>query len=258
MVDLIDLSGYVEADQPVFPGNTRTQFFVTGTHEETGLAWARELPEETGATKRKLRARRAGDPEEHPIVRTVVVSEHGPTHVDALTHLDPTKEESIDAMDLEWFYGPALGLDVRATYPDDYITVEVLENALATAGLELTEGDTVLLHTGHRDATYDVADPEARYAYLHDHNGLDGEAATWLADRGVKNVGIDAPSIDHGDGHETKEFPAHDVCADRDMINMENMANLDAVAGRRFTIAAFPLKLRDGTGSPIRPVAILE
>ncbi|MDX1746918.1 MAG: cyclase family protein, partial [Halobacteriales archaeon] len=127
MVELIDLSGYVEADQPVFPGNTRTQFFVTGTHEETGLAWLKELPEETGATRRKLRARRAGDDEEHPIVRTVIVSEHGPTHVDALTHLDPTKEESIDMMDLDWFYGPAIGLDVTVTYPDDYITVTVLE-----------------------------------------------------------------------------------------------------------------------------------
>ena len=258
MVELIDLSGYVEADQPVFPGNTRTQFFVTGTHEETGLAWAKELPEETGATERKLRARRAGDPDEHPIVRTVVVSEHGPTHVDALTHLDPTNDESIDDMALEWFYGPAVGLDVTSTYPDGYITVEVLDRALDDAGMTVAEGDALVLHTGHRAATYGVDDPEDRYAYLHDHNGLTGEAAAWLADRGVKNVGIDAPSIDHGDGHATKEFPAHDVCADRDMINMENMANLDAVAGTRFTLAAFPLKLRDGTGSPIRPVAIVE
>lgn len=41
------------------------------------------------------------------------------------------------------------------------------------------------------------------------------------------------------------------------MLNIENMANLDGVAGRRFNLFAFPLKLRDGTGSPLRPVAIL-
>lgn len=55
----------------------------------------------------------------------------------------------------------------------------------------------------------------------------------------------------------TKEYPAHDICAEYEMMNVENMANLNAVGDRRFMLCAFPLKLRGGMGSPLRPVAIL-
>lgn len=56
----------------------------------------------------------------------------------------------------------------------------------------------------------------------------------------------------------TKEHPAHDVCNDYEIVNIENMANLDVVAGERFTLCAFSLKLKEETGSPIRLVAIVE
>jgi kynurenine formamidase len=257
MVELIDLAGYIEEGQPVYPGHQRTQFWVTSTHEESGYTWKQEAGE-TESIKRKLQAQRAGSTEEHPVSRTVLVHEHGPTHVDALNHLDPTEDRSIDNLGLEWFYGDAVGVDVSHVDSEDFITADDIELQLEETGLELQDGDAITLHTGHRDAKYGVDDPEDRYAYLYDYAGLDGEAAHWLADQGVKNIGIDAPSIDHAQAMSTKEYPAHDMCAERKVLNMENMANLDAVAGRRYTLAAFPLKLRDGTGSPIRPVAILD
>lgn len=258
MVELIDLSGYVEEDQPVFPGHERTQFWTTHFHEEQAYTLSKQLGKETATIKRKLGAKRAGDDEENPLVRTLLVSEHGPTHVDALCHIDPTREESIEKMSLDWFYGDAVGIDVSHVSSDEFITPDDLETGLAEHGLEIQDGDAITLHTGHRQEHYGVEDHEQRYAYQYEYTGLTGEAATWLADRGVKNIGIDAPSIDHGTASSTAEFPAHDVCAEREMINIENMANLDTVVGERFTLCAFPLKLRDGTGSPIRPVAILE
>lgn len=123
---------------------------------------------------------------------------------------------------------------------------------------QLKEDDAITLHTEHRARNYGVEDHRKRHAYLYDYPGLDREAAEWLAEQGVSNIGIDPPSIDHSDALETKQYPAHDVCNEYEMLNMENMANLDAVAAERFTPCAFPLKLRDGTGSPIRPVAIVE
>ena len=258
MVELVDLSGVVEEGQPVYPGNTRTQFFVTNTHEESAYAWQRELDGETGALRRKLAAKRAGDDEEHPLVRTLVVSEHGPTHVDAFSHLDPTSDESIEEIPLERFYTPAVALDLSHVDDEAFIEVADIERELDDAGLELREGDAVLLHTGHYAETYDADDHELRYAYLHSYTGLTAEAAEWLADAGVSTIGIDAPSIDHASARETTEYPAHDGCAERRMLNRENMANIDRVAGERFTLCAFPLKLKDGTGSPVRPVAILE
>jgi len=258
MVELIDLSGYIEEDQPVFPGHERTQFWTTHFHEEQAYTLKQQLGKETDTIKRKLGAKRAGDTTENPLVRTLLVSEHGPTHVDALCHIDPTRKESIDKMSLDWFYGDAIGIDVSHVSSDGFIEQEDLEAALSDVGLEIQSGDAITLYTGHRDAHYAVDDHEMRYEYQYNYTGLTGETASWLADQGIQNIGIDAPSIDHGTAAETAEFPAHDVCAEREMINIENMANLDAVVGKRFTLCAFPLKLRDGTGSPIRPVAIIE
>jgi kynurenine formamidase len=39
---------------------------------------------------------------------------------------------------------------------------------------------------------------------------------------------------------------------------MENLCNLNLLVGKRFTFIALPLKIRKGTGSPIRAVAILD
>ena len=41
------------------------------------------------------------------------------------------------------------------------------------------------------------------------------------------------------------------------VTHIENLCNLDKVVGKRFTFIALPLKIRKGTGSPLRAVAIL-
>ena len=257
MVRLIDLSGDVEAGQPVYPSLQSTQFWVSGTHEEAGYVGRKRVGEETPSIQRKLSAQRAGMDGDHPIARTLLVSEHGPTHVDSLTHVDPTSDGSIDRLPLERFYGETVGIDVSHV-GSDFITREDLEAGLSEAGESLGEGDMVTLYTGHREAYYDPDDIELRHAYFNEAPGLDEEAAYWLGDVGVTNIGIDAPSIDHGTAIQSQRYPAHDMCAEYEVLNMENMENLGAVAGRRYTLAAFPLKIDGGTGSPIRPVAILE
>lgn len=258
MVKLVDLSGYLEENQPVLPGLQRTQFWVTSSHEESGYATRQQVGRETKTVSRKLRAKNRGDTDEHPLIRTILVSEHGPTHVDAFSHLDPTSEDSIDRIPLERFYGDAIGVDVSHVSSDEFITIEDLGGALDEHDLTIADGDAITIHTGHRSRHYDVDDPEQRYRYTHDYSGLSEDAAYWLADQGVSNIGIDAPSIDHASALDSGEFPAHDMCAENDVLNMEHMANLGTVAGSRYTLAAFPLKIRGGTGSPIRPVAIVE
>ena len=52
-------------------------------------------------------------------------------------------------------------------------------------------------------------------------------------------------------------FPCHVICRELQRHNTENLANIEEVAGRTFTYCGLPLKIRDGTGSPIRAVAIL-
>ena len=69
------------------------------------------------------------------------------------------------------------------------------------------------------------------------------------------NIGVDAPAIDHPDD---LTFAGHYICGEYGISNTENLCNLDKVAGKRFLYAGLPLKIRGGTGAPIRAVAILD
>lgn len=54
-------------------------------------------------------------------------------------------------------------------------------------------------------------------------------------------------------------FQAHNICGERKMTHMEGLDNLDKVVGKgRFTFVGFPLKLRGGSGSPIRAAALFD
>ncbi|NLY71183.1 MAG: cyclase family protein [Clostridiales bacterium] len=233
-VKIIDLSQEIYNDMPVYPGHQRTTIFNMKTHEETILV------NKTGYSS---------------ITMGLLMSDHGPTHVDAETHIDPSPDaKSIDQIPLEKFYTEAICLDVsHIRGEENYITKEVLEKALEESGLEIKEGDTVLLYTGHYNRTY----PDYG-KWLFDYPGLDREATEWLCDKGVVNVGVDAPSIDSSIEMKRKKYPAHTVCKERKLLNAENLANLDKVVGKRFIVSMLPLKIRGASGAPVRAVAIFN
>ena len=85
--------------------------------------------------------------------------------------------------------------------------------------------------------------------------GLHAEAARWLVEeRSVKAVGLDTASIDYG---RSQRFETHAVLAARNVPVFENLANLDALPARGFLAIALPMKIRGGSGAPLRAVAIL-
>ncbi len=264
MPELIDLSGYIEEDQPLAGSADDTRIFTTLTHEERGFQVKKELEEkgldsETEYVTRHLRAERKGYEEEQPMNRTLIMSEHGPTHVDSIDHLDPTSELSIDEMPLEWFYGDAVCLDLSGVDHPEPITVAAIRNQLEESGLEIREDDTVLLETGNRKKNYSTTDREKKHRYTSKFVGLEQPAGEFLVDQGAKAIGIDSISVDHpANIYPNYDFPIHALCSREEIVIYENMSNLWKVTGQRFTFSAFPLKIRDGTGSPIRPVAILD
>jgi len=177
----------------------------------------------------------------------VMMSDHASTHVDAYTHFDPDPEAAtIDQMPLDLFCGEAVCVDLSHLPPRAGITVGDLEAALAKDGLELRAGDIVLLYTGHYERT--AGSPE----YLTEFPGLEPETAQWLIEQGVKLFGNQAMSVDVPDRYT---FPVHQVCRELGVTHLENVGPLAAVAGKRFTLFAFPLKIVPGTGSPVRLVA---
>lgn len=85
--------------------------------------------------------------------------------------------------------------------------------------------------------------------------GLDREATEFIIDQGCVNFGVDSASPDMW---YDKTYPCHSVCAERGVTHIENLCNLDKVIGKRFTFVGLPLKIRNGTGSPMRAVAVLD
>jgi kynurenine formamidase len=177
----------------------------------------------------------------------LLISEHTGTHADAIFEYDENGP-SLDRIGLGYYYGSACCLDVSHIRYPGFFTPEVLETANDTAGSIIRRGDIVLLHTGHGARTY------PREEYLKDYAGLNRDGALWLAKQGVVNIGVDAVSIDQADD---SELEAHTVCREYQIVNTESLCNLERLIGKRFTYYGLPLNIREGTGSPIRAVAIL-
>jgi kynurenine formamidase len=229
MTRLIDLSQEIYQGMYVYPGHLKTVIREHHSHEETHKNF------EGGFSYQS---------------RGLLMSDHGPTHVDALSHLDPRPEApSIDQMALDLFYGPALYLDVSFKEPQSYIGARDLDLALEGSRSELRRGDILLLYTGTYNRYHGTA------AYLSQYAGLDEAGSSWLVEHGVKTFGVDAPSPDNP---ISRTYPCHMMCRAHGITHYENLANLEQLVGRRFIFAGFPLRIRQGTGSPVRAVAILE
>ncbi|MEK6617199.1 MAG: cyclase family protein, partial [Nitrospirota bacterium] len=72
--------------------------------------------------------------------------------------------------------------------------------------------------------------------------------------RAVRAVGIDTASIDHG---RSLDFPAHRVKNGADLYALENVAALDRLPPRGVTVIALPIKIKGGTGGPVRIIAVV-
>jgi kynurenine formamidase len=228
-MELIDLSQEIYQGMPVYPGHLKTVIWRHASHEET----ARNF--EGGFSF---------------VSSGLLMSDHGPTHVDAIAHLDPRESApTIDAMALDTFYGDATCVDLSHKEPQAYISGGDMDAAEAAGGVRVEPGMILLIRTGAVERLGGTP------AYTSQYPGLDESASDWLRDRGVKAFGVDSPSPDNP---ISKTYPCHMMCRAEGITHFENLANLDRVAGRPFTFIGFPLRIRAGTGSPVRAVAVLR
>jgi len=233
MPEYIDLAQPIYDGHPVYHTHQKTVVWTDTSHEDSEYLLEAELGEEPPFTFE---------------TRGMMLCDHGPTHVDAPKHYRPGGE-AVNEMPLDRFHTPGKAIEVSHRDPGEYITADDLATACDEAGVSIEEGDTVLIRTGHYEETY----PSREYAA--NYPGLNGEATQWLIDRGVVNFGVDTPSPDTP---EDPRYPCHTLCKEHDLPHMENLRRIDQVVGRKFTFIGFPLSIRDGTGSPIRPVAVVD
>jgi kynurenine formamidase len=188
--------------------------------------------------------------------------EHGGTHVDAPVHFAEGRLP-VDQIPLERLVGEAVTVDVAAACENnrDYrVTIADLLRFEDAHG-PIPPGAIVLLRTGFgrwwpdRQRYLGTAERgEAAVRSLR-FPGLSGPAARWLAaERRVSAVGIDTASIDFG---RSRRFPAHVALLERNVPVFENLANLDRLPPRGFRVIALPMKIRGGSGGPLRAIAIL-
>ncbi|MPR37086.1 cyclase family protein [Salmonirosea aquatica] len=190
-------------------------------------------------------------------------AEHGGTHLDAPVHFAEGKW-STEQIPLENLTGDAVVIDVseKARTNSDYqVTVGDIEAWEKTNG-PIPDQAIVLFRTGHGTLYPDAknylgTDERGAEAVAKLHfPGIDPEAAEWLVgNRKIKAVGIDTASIDFG---QSKDFKTHQLFYGANIPGFENVANLDKVPTKGAYVVALPMKIKGGSGAPLRIVAWLQ
>ncbi|MBX2872060.1 MAG: cyclase family protein [Saprospiraceae bacterium] len=190
-------------------------------------------------------------------------AEHGGTHLDAPVHFAEGKQ-SMDEIPIDRLIGDAVVIDIseQALKDKDYLVNVADFEAWETANGNLPDDAIVLLKTGYgkywpdREAYMGTAEIGAEaVAKLH-FPGLDPAAARWLVEqRKIKAVGLDTPSIDYG---QSTLFESHQILFEANIPAFENVANLDRLPSQGSKVIALPMKIKDGSGGPLRIVALVS
>lgn len=211
----------------------------------------------------------------------IVTGGHTGTHVDALAHVSYRGElhggmsaddaqrggrfkshgmETMPPMVCRGVLLDVAGLHGTDVLPGGYgITEDDLSAAARKAGVEVRAGDVALVHSGWSANFGDAS------VFLGHDTGVPGpteEAARWIADRGMRATGAETiayeqikPEVGHG------LLPVHRLLlVERGIhiIEVMNLAELAAAGVGEFLFVLAPLKIVGGTGSPVRPLAVVQ
>lgn len=185
-------------------------------------------------------------------------AEHGGTHMDAPAHFAENRW-TVDEIPLDHLIAEAVLVEVSGkTRADaDYlIRIEDFLDWEAKNG-RIPDAAIVLVRTGFEaywpdKKRYLGSSTAGDTAHLH-FPGFSEESARFLADeRHVVAIGLDTASLDHG---PSRDFKAHRVFGQANIVGFENLCNLDRLPARGFRVLALLMKIGGGSGAPLRIVA---
>ncbi|GAC1648682.1 MAG: cyclase family protein [Candidatus Dormibacteraceae bacterium] len=222
--DVVDLSHPLEESMPVFPVLSKYyhMLWFSTTHGDAATAYQ------------------------------FLMNEHCGTHVDAPAHYvlaGHPQHRWVDQVPPERWMGRAAIIDCRDVAPALTATPAKIADWEAVNG-RLREGDIAVFHFGW--AQLWARHPED-VAFQSPWPGVGLENAEILIDRGVKAVGVDTFSPD---ARLAEGDPFHRRVLPEGMGIIECLANLDRLPPVCY-LQVLPLPIRDGSGSPVRAVALV-
>ena len=190
--------------------------------------------------------------------------EHTGTHFDAPIHWLSGRDlpqNSVDTIEPSRFIGPACVIDCskEAAADHDYLlTVDHIKAWEAQYG-KIPAGAWVLMRTdwskrSHDPAAYQNFDETGQHT-----PGPDVDAVKFLVqERDVLGFGSEAIGTDAGQGfHQRPPYPCHHFMHGAGKYGLQCLANLDLLPPTGAVVIAPPLKIQDGSGSPLRVLALV-
>lgn len=169
---------------------------------------------------------------------------HTGTHVDPPAHLF-ADGATLDALPASHFVGRAVVVDCRHLNEGDAITMQEVSACGPVAG----EADFLLFNLGW-DKRWGTQ------AYYGDYPCINDDVLNFIVETGKKGIGFDVIGLDPiADENLTRHKK---LFAGREIINIENLANLDLCGNEPFWFFALPLKWEHADGAPVRALAFWE
>lgn len=189
--------------------------------------------------------------------------EHTGTHFDAPVHWITGKGHpgnTVETIDPRQFVGPACVIDASrevAADPDFNLTPAFIEAWEARHG-RIPPGAWVLFRT---DWSKRIGDPVA-FVNLRDDGphtpGPSQAAVELLVSRDVRGFGVETINTDAGQSAGwPMPYPCHTLMHGANKYGLQCLTNLDQLPATGALVLAAPLKIRGGSGSPLRVLALV-
>ena len=194
---------------------------------------------------------------------TIHMGEHTGTHFDAPIHWITGKDLANNALDTlppRTLVGPACVIDVSQESQEDEDFLLTPEHVQAWEGEygKIPAGAWVLMRTDWSKRTEAEAFLNVKEDGAHSP-GFHKDCSSFLAgERDLVGVGVETVGTDAGQaGRFDPPFPNHTIMHGAGKYGLTSLRNLDQLPPVGAVVIAAPLKIVDGSGSPVRVLALV-
>ena len=178
--------------------------------------------------------------------RMILMPEHCGTHIDAPRHF--VKDGvTVDKLPLEQLILPGHLLDLSHKRNGEAISIDDLKRAEEKSGKPIGPGKATFVWCG-------VDKDWGKPGFHLNRPFVPVPTAEWLVERKITLFCTDLIGMD-----DPKEWwwPTHHVWLKNGICMVQQLCNLHKLVGKEFLFVVLPLKMRGGTASPVRPVALV-